>query len=74
MKEALTTILEHATDTLAANGSLPSRPNLTPQVDHARDPSHGDFATNLAMVLAKQAGKPPRQLADDILAALPDND
>jgi len=31
-----------------------------------RDPSHGDMATNAAMVLAKDAGKKPRELAQAI--------
>lgn len=73
MKEALTTLLNQAIEALVANGVLADRPDLTPQVDHTRDPSHGDFATNLAMVLAKRAGKPPRQLAEDLIAALPDS-
>jgi arginyl-tRNA synthetase len=33
-------------------------------VEPARDPKHGDIATNAAMVLAKPAGKNPRQLAE----------
>ena len=43
-------------------------------VEPPRDPSHGDLATNAAMVLAKGAGKNPRALAEAIkpgLAALP---
>ncbi len=39
-------------------------------VEPPRDPSHGDMATNAAMALAKDAGKPPRELADAIAAAL----
>ena len=39
-------------------------------VEPPRDPSHGDMATNAAMVLAKDAGKKPRELADAIAAAL----
>lgn len=63
-------------DDLQANGDLPSgldRRNVT--VEPPRDPSHGDLATNAAMVLAKPAGKNPRALAELIvprLAALPE--
>ena len=32
-------------------------------VEPPRDPTHGDMATNAAMVLAKDAGKKPRELA-----------
>ena len=35
-------------------------------VEPPRDPTHGDMATNAAMVLAKDAGKKPRELADAI--------
>ncbi len=44
-------------------------------VEPPRDPSHGDLATNAALVLAKQAGKPPREIAVALaqrLARLPD--
>ena len=44
-------------------------------VEPPRDPSHGDIATNAALVLTKQAGVPPRELASrlaDALAADPD--
>jgi arginyl-tRNA synthetase len=40
-------------------------------VDRSRDAEHGDFASNIALRLAKQARRPPRQLAEAIVAALP---
>lgn len=43
-------------------------------VEPPRDASHGDMATNAAMVLAKDAGKKPRDLADAIAAALRTDD
>ncbi len=39
-------------------------------VEPPRDPSHGDMATNAAMVLAKDAGKKPRDLAEAIAGKL----
>jgi arginyl-tRNA synthetase len=39
-------------------------------VEPPRDQTHGDMATNAAMVLAKDAGKKPRELAEAIAAAL----
>src|SRR6185312_15326539 len=39
-------------------------------VEPPRDVSHGDMATNAAMVLAKEAGKKPRELAEAIAQAL----
>ncbi|MXO72752.1 arginine--tRNA ligase [Alteraurantiacibacter buctensis] len=56
---------------LEADGVLPagiSRANVS--VEPPRDPSHGDLATNAAMVLAKPAGTNPRALADAIVAKL----
>ena len=39
-------------------------------VERPKRAEHGDFATNAAMVLAKQAKKPPRAIADSLVAAL----
>jgi arginyl-tRNA synthetase len=40
-------------------------------VERTRDPQHGDFATNVALRLAKAARRSPRELADAIVRALP---
>jgi arginyl-tRNA synthetase len=42
-------------------------------VERARDTQHGDFASNIAMRLAKAARKNPRELAQALIAALPNN-
>jgi len=39
-------------------------------VERARDASHGDYACNIALRLAKSAGRPPREIAQAIVAAL----
>src|SRR5436309_7787725 len=49
---------------LAAAGALPPLDASRVVVEPPRDPSHGDMATNVAMVLAKDAGKKPRELAE----------
>jgi arginyl-tRNA synthetase len=41
-------------------------------IERPRNPEHGDYATNVAMRLAKPAGKPPRQIAELIAARLRD--
>ena len=46
----------------------------TTLVERTRDASHGDFATNAAMQLAKAAKRRPRDLAQAIIDALPSND
>ena len=39
-------------------------------VERTRNPEHGDYATNLALQLAKAAGKPPREVAEIIAGRL----
>jgi arginyl-tRNA synthetase len=57
-----------------AGGTLPEAPDpATITVERTRDPKHGDFATNVAMRLAKPARRNPRELAQAIIAALPAN-
>lgn len=41
------------------------------QIDRARDKTHGDFACNVALILAKASGCKPRELAERIVALLP---
>ena len=63
--------LEDVLDALAAAGDLPAgleRRAIT--VEPPRDASHGDLATNAAMVLAKPAGTNPRALAERIAERL----
>ncbi len=56
---------------LADLGTLPAGLDQSRVVvEPPRDPSHGDMATNAAMVLAKDAGKKPRELAEAIAARL----
>jgi arginyl-tRNA synthetase len=43
-------------------------------VERTRDPGHGDFASNVAMQLARAAGRKPRELAQAIVDALPANE
>ncbi len=50
------------------SGALVDTSRIT--VEPPRDASHGDLATNAAMVLAKPAGQNPRALADRIVAEL----
>src|SRR5690606_23098227 len=40
-------------------------------VENTKDKSHGDFASNIALMLAKPAGLKPRDLAEKLIAALP---
>lgn len=74
MKQPLAELIQTALLNLQTEGVLPA--DVAPpsvQIDNTRDKSHGDLASNIAMVLAKKAGKAPRDLAAAILAALPKN-
>ena len=63
--------IRSANDELIAGGALPAgidQSRVT--VEPPRDPTHGDMATNAAMVLAKDAGRKPRDLAEAIAQKL----
>jgi arginyl-tRNA synthetase len=64
-----------ANDALVADGVLPAGIDQSRiVVESPRDSAHGDMATNAAMVLAKDAGAKPRELADAIAAKLRNDD
>ncbi|MEE4100101.1 arginine--tRNA ligase [Pseudomonas viridiflava] len=71
MKDTIRQLIQQALTRLVTEGVLPE--GLTPaiQVENARDKTHGDFASNIAMMLAKPAGIKPRDLAEKLIAALP---
>jgi arginyl-tRNA synthetase len=54
-------------------GTLGDASPPDPAIERARDPAHGDFATGVAMRLARAARTNPRALAARIVAALPAN-
>jgi arginyl-tRNA synthetase len=56
---------------LQRDGVLPMDSDPPIGLERTRSPEHGEFASNLAMVLAKQAGKPPRELAQLVIDRLP---
>ncbi|MGH8324992.1 MAG: arginine--tRNA ligase, partial [Steroidobacteraceae bacterium] len=73
MKQQLEQLVLAALNNLPG-GLLPEAP--APQavvVERTRDVQHGDFATNVAMRLAKAARRHPRELAQAVVAALPAN-
>lgn len=43
-------------------------------VERPKRPEHGDLATNVAMALTKKAGRPPRKIAEELVAALASSD
>ncbi len=73
MKEALQQLITQAIQSLIDSDSLAVEIPVI-KIDRTRDKSHGDFAANVAMMLAKPARKNPREIATMIVNALPEND
>ena len=73
MKKRLEYLLQSAIDTLKAQGDLAADVKVDVMVERTHEVRHGDYATNLAMTLAKAARANPRQLAEKIIGALPDH-
>jgi arginyl-tRNA synthetase len=71
MKERLREALERCVrELLAAAGDANAPPPFT--VEPPRDGMHGDFACNAAMLLSKRLRKPPRAIAEELVARLGD--
>jgi arginyl-tRNA synthetase len=73
MKQKISQLIEQALDSLTVQGDLPAGLEPRIQIDRTRDKSHGDLATNIALTLAKPAGKNPREIATLICSALPES-
>ena len=74
MKHQIELLLQAAIATLPPD-VLPADIALPPiEVERTRDAAHGDFATNIALQLARPARRNPRQLAQALLDALPASD
>ena len=66
---SLTERLTHAVTTALAAAELPAVPECSWEVP--RQAEHGDYATNVAMTLARPARRPPRQIAEAIVQHFP---
>jgi len=71
MKTEIAQLVESALQSLVDQGVLAADAVRPPVIERARDPEHGDFATNAAMVNSKAAGMNPRKLAEQLVAAIP---
>ncbi|MCP4472303.1 MAG: arginine--tRNA ligase [Gammaproteobacteria bacterium] len=74
MKQVINDLIAQSLRELQQDAQLSSDLNVNIQVTPAKDPSQGDFASNVALALAKQAGMAPRVLAEAIVARLPTQD
>lgn len=71
MKEHIAELIQSALNSLLENGVLPADVQPRIMVENTRDKSHGDFASNVSLTLAKAAKRNPRELAQMITDALP---
>lgn len=69
MKQQIENLLQLAVKQLQEAGELPAIPAFI-QVEPTKDKQHGDFASNIALVLAKPAQKKPREIAERIKQVL----
>ncbi len=71
MKEHIEELLVQSLLHMKRDKLLPAEIEVAPQLERTRSPEHGEFASNLALVLTKQAKKPPRELAQAIIDRMP---
>lgn len=70
MKEQITQAIIAAIDQLISTGSVTAKPSAAIQVTRTKDAAHGDYSSNIALVFAKQAQQPPRELAQQLCEVL----
>ncbi|MBI1376241.1 MAG: arginine--tRNA ligase [Frankiales bacterium] len=73
--DQLAAAIRHAVVTAIADGALALEPAQVPDevtVERPRNPEHGDYATNIALQVAKAAGTSPRAVADVVATRLRD--
>ncbi|MFC6382344.1 arginine--tRNA ligase [Psychrobacter glacincola] len=71
--DTLTSLFDSAIEVLKNDGELPADWQNNSQITRTKDTSHGDFASNIALTAAKAAKANPRQVAEKIVNALPEN-
>jgi len=64
MKEIISGLVQSIITELSNEQVLPENLSYKINIDATKDKSHGDFASNIALVLSKQAKMPPRKLAE----------
>jgi arginyl-tRNA synthetase len=68
LKQHITNLFTQALTELKNQNIIPE--TITVSIERTRDKSHGDFACNAALILAKTAAMPPRKLAEKIIKQL----
>lgn len=71
MRAHIEELIHQAIGYLKRDEQLPRDCEPEFQVDPPRDPTHGDYACNVALILARQAQRKPREIAEMILKRMP---
>ncbi len=71
MRAHIEELIHQAVGYLKRDGNLPRDVEPVFQVDQPRDPAHGDYACNIALILARTVGRKPREIAEMIVERLP---
>ncbi len=74
LRELLLQRVSEAVARLVPKGVLPGGLDALVEIGEPKDPEHGDFACNFALIAAKQAGKPPRAIAEALAAEIDADD
>ena len=74
MKQVLVKLLEKSIQAAIDKGFLPPVAPSRIEVELSRDPGHGDYASNVAMILASQAKKNPREIAKILSEGIDDRE
>ena len=74
MKHIVANLVVEALERLPELAAVANDLKIETTVERTRDASHGDFACNIAMRLAKPARRKPREIADEIVAAIGDDE
>jgi len=74
LKNEIASLVEKTLGSLPELSESPEIASIKMTVERTRDPRHGDFTTNIAMRLAKSVGRNPREIAQTIIDAVPENE
>ena len=71
MKEHIAALVQASLEKLKSDFKIPEDIAGKIRIDRTKDKAHGDFASNVAMLLAKPLGQKPRDIANLIVSNLP---
>ncbi|MHB8092535.1 MAG: arginine--tRNA ligase [Syntrophales bacterium] len=74
MKDKIIGLLAEAVHKAAAAGLMPDMEASSVELEYAKDTKHGDYASNIAMIMASQARKNPREIARIIADGIVDDE